>query len=178
RGKRIGLITNHSGIDRKGRATIDLLREAGGVELAALFSPEHGIRGAVEAAVDDSRDEKSGLPIYSLYKTDGRKPTAAQMRGLDALVFDIQDIGTRFYTYVSTMGLCMEAASEAGIAFYVLDRPNPIGAADCDGPVRLGARTFTAHHDIPIVHGMTAGELAKMIQAEAGLAKLDLTVIP
>jgi uncharacterized protein YbbC (DUF1343 family) len=148
------------------------------VKLKALFSPEHGIRGVVEAdSIDDERDIATGLPVYSLYKTEGRKPTPAQLKGLDALVFDIQDIGCRFYTYVSTMGLALEAAKEAGVKFIVLDRVNPIGGL-VDGPVRKGeGNDFVAFHEIPVQHGMTAGELARMLNAERGVGA-DLEVIP
>ncbi|HRQ89878.1 MAG TPA: DUF1343 domain-containing protein, partial [Bacteroidia bacterium] len=178
-GLKVGLITNHTGINRTRRSTIDLLAEAPGVELKVLFSPEHGIRGLLEAdSVDDDIDAATGLPVYSLYKTENRKPTLAQMDGLDALVFDIQDIGCRFYTYVSTMGLSMEAAKEAGIRFIVLDRVNPIGGVVVDGPVREGeGNDFVAFHDIPVQHGMTTGELARMFNQERGTGA-DLVVVP
>jgi uncharacterized protein YbbC (DUF1343 family) len=179
RGLKVGLITNQTGINRERRSTIDLLAEAPEVELRALFSPEHGIRGLLDQdEIDDSTDATTGLPVYSLYKTEKRKPTAAQMKGLDALVFDIQDIGCRFYTYVSTMGLAMEAAKEAGIRFIVLDRVNPIGGVVVDGPVRTGkGNDFVAFHDIPVQHGMTAGELARMFNAERRVGAA-LTVVP
>lgn len=178
-GLRVGLITNHTGINRQRRSTIDLLDKAPGVELVALFSPEHGIRGALEVdSIEDGKDAATGLPIHSLYKSKERKPTPAQLEGLDALVFDIQDIGCRYYTYVSTMGLAMEAAAEKGIRFIVLDRVNPIGGMVVDGPIRSGTgNDFVAFHDIPIQHGMTAGELARMFQEEKKL-KLELTVVP
>jgi uncharacterized protein YbbC (DUF1343 family) len=199
RGMRVGLITNHTGIDRSGNPTIDLLRSAPGVTLAALFSPEHGIRGALDANVPDSTDAVTGLPIYSLYgsvgpapsparaaggggatlpagATDSRKPKPEQLAGLDALVFDIQDVGARFYTYVSTMGLAMEAAAAAKIKFILLDRVNPIGGADVEGPLLVGESDFVAWHTIPIRHGMTVGELARMFNEERGIGA-DLTVI-
>jgi uncharacterized protein YbbC (DUF1343 family)/CubicO group peptidase (beta-lactamase class C family) len=177
-GLTIGLITNHTGIDRSRQSTIDLLHTAPGVRLKALFAPEHGIRGALDqASIDDGKDEKTGLPVYSLYKTGDRRPSPAQLAGLDALVFDIQDIGCRFYTYISTMGNAMEAASEHGLKFFVLDRVNPIGGEVVDGPVRIGDRAFTAWHDIPVQHGMTAGELALLFAAEKKMP-LDLTVVP
>ena len=178
-GLKIGLITNQTGINRERRSTIDLLASAEGVDLRALFSPEHGIRGVLEVdSVDDSRDAATGLPVYSLYKSESRKPTASQMKGLDALVFDIQDIGCRFYTYISTMGLSMEAAAEAGIRFIVLDRVNPIGGMVVDGPIRTGTgNDFVAFHDLPVQHGMTVGELARMFQKERGL-EVELSVIP
>ncbi len=125
-GKRVGLITNQTGIDRNGRSTIDLLAHAPGVKLVALFSPEHGIRGTVDERVSSSTDEATGLPIYSLYG-ETERPTDAMLAGLDALVFDIQDAGVRFYTYITTMGYAMEAAAAHHVAFYVLDRPDPLG---------------------------------------------------
>ncbi len=180
KGLKIGLITNHTGVNADHRATIDLLHEAEGVELKALFSPEHGIRGKLESdSIDDGKDPSTGLPIFSLYKTKGRKPTASQLKNLDALVFDIQDIGCRFYTYISTMGLCMEAAAEYGKKFVVLDRVNPISGVKVDGPIRSGeGNNFTAYHDIAVQHGMTVGELAQMFRAENKLEKLDLVVVP
>ena len=168
RGAKVGLITNHTGHDRHRRSTLDFLRASKEVELMALFSPEHGLYGKLDEKVSDSTDDKTGLKIHSLYG-DTRKPTPEQLAGLDALIFDIQDIGCRFYTYISTMGLAMEAAAEAGIQFIVLDRVNPIGGGTVAGPVRLGPSQFIAYHDIPVQHGMTAGELARMINAERGL---------
>ena len=177
RGLRIGLITNQTGIDRSGNPTIDLLRSAPGVTVVALFSPEHGIRGTADEKIGDARDAVSGLPVYSLYG-ESRKPKPEQLAGLDALVFDIQDIGTRFYTYISTMGLAMEAAADAKIRFIVLDRVNPIGGAAFEGPLLKGERgDFTAWHDLVIRHGMTVGELAQMFKAERHI-DADLTVIP
>jgi uncharacterized protein YbbC (DUF1343 family)/CubicO group peptidase (beta-lactamase class C family) len=176
-GLRIGLITNHSGRARDGRTSIDLLFKAEGVELRSLFSPEHGIRGTADSLVGDGTDRGTGLPIHSLYANQMRKPTPAQLEGLDALVFDIQDIGCRFYTYISTMGLCMEAAAAAGIKFFVLDRVNPIGGLAVDGPVSAGESSFTAYHDIPVRHGMTVGELARLFQAER-FPDLALEVVP
>lgn len=175
RGLRIGLITNHTGIDRYGNQTIDLLRAAPGVNLVALFSPEHGIRGTLDAKVDDSVDIPSGLPIYSLYG-ERRKPSEEQLTGLDALVFDIQDIGTRFYTYISTLGLSIEAAGEHGVKIFVLDRINPITGSHVEGPLRDGDSIFTAWHPIVVRHGMTVGELARMFNEERRLGA-DLTVI-
>jgi len=176
-GKRVGLVTNHTGRTRDGAATIDALFRAPGVRLVALFSPEHGIRGTVDAEVGDSRDESTGLPIHSLYgKT--RKPTPESLEGVDVLVYDIQDIGTRFYTYISTMGLVLEAAKERGIGVVVLDRPNPIGGREVAGPVRdAGFESFIAHHPIPVRHGMTVGELARLFNSERDI-QANLTVIP
>ncbi len=176
RGLRVGLITNHTGIDRNWNPTIDSLRSAPGVTLVALFSPEHGIRGTVDAKVSDSIDPVSGLPVYSLY-ADTRKPKPEQLAGLDALVFDIQDVGTRFYTYIATMGLAMEAAAAAHIRFIVLDRINPIGGVRVEGPLLHGEESFIAWHALPIRHGMTVGELARMFNDERHIGA-DLTVIP
>lgn len=176
RGLKIGLITNHTGADRDRNATIDLLHAAEGVQLVALFSPEHGIRGLVDEKVSDSKDEKTGLPIYSLYG-ERRTPSTNQLADLDALVFDIQDIGCRFYTYISTMGNCMDAAKKTGKKFFVLDRVNPINGVTLEGPVMAAEKTFTAWHDIPVRHGMTVGELARMFNEERGI-NADLTVIP
>jgi len=176
RGMRIGLITNHTGIDRAWNPTIDSLRSAPDVTLVALFSPEHGIRGTVDANVADATDPVSGLPLYSLYG-DTRKPKPEQLAGLDALVFDIQDVGTRFYTYIATMGLAMEAAAAAHVKFVVLDRVNPIGGADVEGPLLHGEESFIAWHSLPIRHGMTVGEVARMFNDERHIGA-DLTVIP
>ena len=176
RGLKLGLITNHTGADRERNPTIDLLHSAAGVRLVALFSPEHGIRGLVDEKVSDGKDEKTGLPIYSLYG-ERRTPTANQLAEVDALVFDIQDVGCRFYTYISTMGNCMEAAAKAGKKFIVLDRVNPIGGSKIEGPVLEGEKSFTGWHTIPVRHGMTVGELARMFNEERGI-KAALTVIP
>jgi uncharacterized protein YbbC (DUF1343 family)/CubicO group peptidase (beta-lactamase class C family) len=172
---RIGLITNHTGADRERNATIDLLKSAPDVQLKVLFSPEHGIRGQLDEKVPDSVDQKTGLPVYSLYGAR-RTPAPEQLKDLDALVFDIQDIGCRFYTYVGTMGNCLEAASKAGLKFFVLDRLNPINGRTVEGPVHTGASSFTAFHSVPLRHGMTVGELARMFNEERGW-KADLTVI-
>jgi uncharacterized protein YbbC (DUF1343 family) len=173
---RIGLISNHTGIDRDRNPTIDILKAAEGVQLKALFSPEHGIRGQLDEKFGDSVDEKTGLPVYSLYG-ERRTPSPEQLRDLDALVFDIQDIGCRFYTYPSTMGNCMEAASKAKLKFFVLDRVNPIGGRTVEGPIHTGAPSFVAFHSTPLRHGMTVGELARMFNDERGW-KTELTVIP
>jgi uncharacterized protein YbbC (DUF1343 family)/CubicO group peptidase (beta-lactamase class C family) len=175
-GLRVGLISNHTGHDRHRNATLDLLRSAPGVKLAALFSPEHGWRGVLDEKVGDSVDEATGLPVYSLYG-ETRRPKPEQLRDLDALVYDIQEVGCRFYTYISTLGLAMEAASQANVKFLVLDRVNPIGGARLEGPVYAGESSFTAYHSLPVRHGMTVGELAQMYRAERGLT-CDLTVIP
>jgi uncharacterized protein YbbC (DUF1343 family)/CubicO group peptidase (beta-lactamase class C family) len=176
KGKRVGLVTNHTGLDRDGNATIDLLHQANDVKLVALFSPEHGIRGAVDKEVGDSKDEKTGLPIFSLYGKN-RKPTAEQLKELDVLVYDIQDIGVRFYTYLSTLALVMEAAAENGKPLYLMDRPNPISGERFGGIMRdKDKRTFVADHDIPVVSGLTIGEYARLILAERGL-KTNLHII-
>jgi uncharacterized protein YbbC (DUF1343 family)/CubicO group peptidase (beta-lactamase class C family) len=172
---RLGLITNHTGADRERNPTIDILKSAPDVQLKALFSPEHGIRGQLDEKVPDGLDEKTGLPVYSLYGAR-RTPAPEQLKDLDALVFDIQDIGCRFYTYPSTMGNCMEAAGKAGLKFFVLDRVNPIGGRAVEGPVHTNASSFVAFHSTPLRHGMTVGELARMFNEERGW-KVDLTVI-
>ncbi|MGD9637181.1 MAG: exo-beta-N-acetylmuramidase NamZ domain-containing protein, partial [Pirellulales bacterium] len=178
RGKRVGLITNHTGVDSAGVFTAKLLHDAEDVKLVALFSPEHGIAGALDVnRIEDSRDAALGVPIYSLYG-ESRKPSRKQLAGLDVLVFDIQDIGCRFYTYISTMGEAMTAAAEAGIEFVVLDRPNPIDGVSIEGPTRdAGSESFVAYHTLPLRYGMTIGELARMFAAERKL-DVKLTVIP
>jgi uncharacterized protein YbbC (DUF1343 family) len=172
---RLGLITNHTGHDRQRRATIDLLKSAPGVHLNALFGPEHGIRGELDEKVGDGVDKKTGLPVFSLYG-ERRAPSPEQLRDLDALVFDIQDIGCRFYTYPSTMALCLEAARKAKLKFFVLDRVNPINGVAIEGPMHVGKREFVAFHHVPLRHGMTVGELARMFNAEQNLSA-DLAVI-
>jgi uncharacterized protein YbbC (DUF1343 family) len=175
-GLRIGLITNQTGRDRTGRSTIDVLYKAPGVKLVALFSPEHGIRGAADEKVSDSKDEQTGLPIYSLYG-ETRRPKPEQLQDLDAVVFDIQDIGTRFYTYISTLGYVMEEAAKAQRPVFVLDRPNPIGGVDVEGPVADADKlSFTAYHRIPVRPGMTIGELAKLFNQQRNIG-CDLRVV-
>ena len=176
RGLRLGLITNASGSDRHGRATIDLLRQAPGVTLVALFSPEHGLRGELDQKrIADATDAASGLPVYSLFG-ERCSPTPQQLAGLDALVFDIQDVGCRFYTYVSTLTHCLEAAGANHLRCIVLDRVNPIGAR-VEGPVLSQPRSFVGIHEIPLRHGMTLGELALMINAERNFGTA-LTIVP
>jgi uncharacterized protein YbbC (DUF1343 family)/CubicO group peptidase (beta-lactamase class C family) len=175
KGLKIGLVTNHTGHDRDRSATIDLLKNAPGVELKVLFSPEHGIRGVRDEKVSDSMDEGTGLPIYSLYGTN-YQPTAQQLEGLNALVYDIQDVGCRFYTYVTTMGLTLEAAGAHGLKYFVLDRANPINGVTVDGPVLSGQTSFVGFHGIPLRYGMTMGELAQMFNAERN-CHADLTVV-
>ena len=174
-GKRVGLITNHTGLAIDGASTIDLFFKTDICKLTALFSPEHGIRGTEDEKVDSSVDKNTGLHVYSLYG-ETRKPTSEMLRGIDTLVFDIQDIGARFYTYVTTMAYAMEAAANAGIPFYVLDRPNPIGGLKIEGPMLDADKTsFTGYMPMPVRHGMTAGELARYFNAEKRIgAKLEV----
>lgn len=175
-GKTIGLVTNHTGRAGSGESSIDALFHAPGVKLVSLFSPEHGIRGAVDAEVADSRDQATGLPIHSLYG-ESRKPTAEALKGLDAVVYDIQDIGARFYTYITTLGYVLESCGENGVSVYVLDRPNPIGGVKVSGPVRDDEfASFIAYHALPVRHGMTVGELARLYVGERKI-KVDLHVI-
>jgi uncharacterized protein YbbC (DUF1343 family)/CubicO group peptidase (beta-lactamase class C family) len=176
KGLKIGLITNHTGTDRERNPTIDLLHSEPDLHLAALFSPEHGIRGALDQNVSDSRDERTGLPIYSLYG-ERHAPAAEQLKDLDALVFDIQDVGCRFYTYISTMGYCLEAAARAHLKYFVLDRVDPINGVEVDGPLLTEPTSFTAFHPLPVRYGMTIGELARLFNSERHL-NADLTVIP
>jgi uncharacterized protein YbbC (DUF1343 family)/CubicO group peptidase (beta-lactamase class C family) len=177
KGRRIGLVTNQTGVDRDGHSTIDLLHQAEGVHLVALFSPEHGIRGEVERPVDDSKDEKTGLPIYSLYGTR-KRPTKEQLQGIDTLVYDVQDIGCRFYTYETTLGYLLEAAAEHKLRFVVLDRPNPIGGVVIEGPLLdPKLQSFVGYHPLPLRHGMTLGELARLFNRERKI-DAELEVIP
>ncbi|HSU55526.1 MAG TPA: DUF1343 domain-containing protein [Candidatus Dormibacteraeota bacterium] len=180
-GKRVGLITNPSGVNRNLQSTIDVLRRAPGVQLAALFGPEHGINGDIPAGdkIGNRTDERTGLPAYSLYGAT-HKPTPEMLKGLDALVYDLQDTGCRSYTFISTMGVAMEAAGEAGIEFIVLDRPNPLGGARVEGPmVENKYRSFVSKWDVPYVYGLTCGELARMINGEHWISNCcKLTVIP
>jgi uncharacterized protein YbbC (DUF1343 family)/CubicO group peptidase (beta-lactamase class C family) len=167
-GKHVGLITNASGRASDGQRTIDLLAHAPDVKLMALFSPEHGVEGAAAegAKVDSSRDATTGLPVYSLYG-DVQRPSAQMLEGIDALVFDLQDVGARFYSYITTLGYCLESAGKKGIDFYVLDRPNPINGAEVDGPMLdPDLRSFIGYFPMPIRHGMTVGELAEMFNRE------------
>jgi uncharacterized protein YbbC (DUF1343 family) len=176
RGRHVGLVTNHSGLDGAGLTTIDLLHKAEGVTLVALFSPEHGIRGSADEKVGDSRDEKTGLPIYSLYGARTR-PTAETLSSIDTLVFDIQDAGCRFYTYISTLGYVLESAAQHKLKILVLDRPNPIGGLAVQGPVLdPGRESFIAYHALPVRHGLTIGELARLFNAERKIGA-DLEVV-
>jgi uncharacterized protein YbbC (DUF1343 family) len=176
-GKRVGLITNQTSVDQNGVNAVDVFSKAGNFKLAAIFSPEHGFRGTEEGGVliASSTDPVTGAPVFSLYgKT--KRPTPEMLKGLDVLVFDIQDIGARFYTYLTTMAYVMEEAARAGIPFIVLDRPNPIGGA-IEGPVlEPGVSAFTAYLKVPARHGFTAGEMA-LFHKDALKLPLDLTVI-
>jgi uncharacterized protein YbbC (DUF1343 family) len=176
RGKRVGLITNQTGLDSYGHRTIDLLARAEDVNLVAIFSPEHGIAGMADASVSNQADAPTGLPIHSLYRAT-RRPTSEMLRGIDALVFDIQDAGVRFYTYITTMAYSMETAARQHIAFFVLDRPNPLGGEIIEGPVLDRDRTsFVGYFPMPVRYAMTMGELAQMFNSENKIGA-DLHVI-
>jgi uncharacterized protein YbbC (DUF1343 family) len=182
RGLSVGLVCNPTAVDRQLRHAADLFHAARGVRLAALFGPEHGVRGDAQymSAVPDERDRRTGVPVHSLYGAEitSLRPSAQSLRGLDALVFDIQDVGARYYTYQATMLYCMEAAAAERLAFFVLDRPNPIGGLAVEGPtLRPGFESFCGVHDVTPRHGLTVGELAGMYREERGL-DLELTVIP
>ena len=174
---KVGLITNHTGVAADGQSSIQLLHDAENVILTRIFSPEHSLSGTLDIEIiGDSREAGTGIPVVSLYG-DVRRPSAAMLAGIDTLVFDIQDIGTRFYTYISTMGHAMTAAADYGIRFVVLDRPNPINGTDVAGPVLDdGLQSFVGFHTIAVRHGMTVGEIALMLQAELDL-DLDLRII-
>lgn len=182
KGKRVGLITNATGIDSHGVSTVDILLHAPGVKLVALFGPEHGVYGSdwAGAYVATRTDPHTGLPVYSLYGPTN-KPTPEMLKGIDVLIYDIQDIGCRSYTFISTMGLAMEAAGEAGIEFYVLDRPNPLNGNRVEGMMpATGTRNFVCQWNIPYVYGMTPGELAYMIEQSSGWIgkRPRLTIVP
>ena len=189
KGKRVGLVTNPSGVDRLLNPTIDILFNAPEVELVALYGPEHGVRGDVYAGghVSDTKDEATGLPVYSIYGTT-RKPTSEMLEGIDVMVYDIQDVGVRSYTFISTLGLVMEACGEKGIEVMVLDRPNPLGGNKIEGcVVESGFYSFVSQYEIPYVYGLTVGELAVMINEEGmnrgqkgnqAPARCKLTVVP
>lgn len=167
-GKRVGLVTNPSGVDRELHSTVDILASARNVNLVALYAPEHGIRGDVYAGgkVESGKDSTTGLPVYSLYGST-RQPTKEMLKGIDVMVYDIQDVGTRSYTFISTLGLVMRTCAEMGIPVMVLDRPNPLGGLKVEGPmVRDGFFSFVSQYKIPYVYGLTVGELATMINEE------------
>ena len=189
KGKRVGLVTNPSGVDRNLCSTVDILFNAPEVNLVALYGPEHGVRGDVYAGgkISDTVDETTGLPVFSLYGAT-RKPTQEMLKGVDVMVYDIQDVGVRSYTFISTLGLVMEACSEAGVEVVVLDRPNPLGGNKIEGClVEQPFNSFVSQYRIPYVYGLTVGELAVMINEE-GLnrgqkgdqepVRCDLTVVP
>ena len=178
-GKRIGLVTNPTGVDRSLAGSVDLLARHPDLRLVALFGPEHGVRGDVQAGerVASTRDDATGLPVHSLYG-EHREPTPEMLQGIDALLFDIQDVGARFYTYPYTLAGVMRAARRAGIPVVVLDRPNPIGGIGVEGPVlEAEYASFVGMFPIPVRHGMTIGELARLFNAEFGIAA-DLHVVP
>lgn len=183
KGKAVGLITNPTGVDHRLTSTIDILFQAPGVKLAALFGPEHGVRGDYAAGdeVESYTDAATGVPVYSLYGKTW-KPTPEMLKGIDILVYDIQDIGCRSYTYISTMGLAMDAAAERGIPFVVLDRPNPLGGLRIEGNiVEQGYTSFVSHFAVPYVYGLTCGELARFLNGQAMLAggkRCSLIVVP
>jgi len=178
RGKRVGLVTNHTGRARDGATAIDLFFNAKDVKLVALFSPEHGIRGILDADVPAEVDAKTKLPILSLYG-DTRRPTAAMLQGLDAIAIDLQDVGSRFYTYMTTMAFVMEEAAKVKLPVFVLDRPNPVNGWQVEGPaLDKEQASFVGYFPpMPVRHGMTMGELAKLFNAENKIGA-DLTVIP
>lgn len=188
-GLKVGLVTNPSGVDRQLRSTVDILHDAPGVELVALYAPEHGIRGDVYAGetVESGKDARTGLPVYSLYGAT-RQPTREMLKDVDVMVYDIQDVGSRSYTFIATLGLVMRTCSEMGVPVVVLDRPNPLGGMKIEGAlVQDGFHSFVSQYKIPYIYGLTVGELANLINEE-GLncgqngrqpaLKCDLTVIP
>ena len=172
RGKRVALITNQSGIDRSGTPDIDLVARHNDLKLVALFAPEHGIRGTVEAGgkIENEVDSKTGVPIYSLYQTEDRGPSADMLKDIDVILYDLQEVGGRTWTYVSTMALAMQAAARKGIPFVVLDRPNPIGGEIVEGALLDPKfKSFVGMYPIPARHGMTVGELAKLFNEKYGI---------
>ncbi len=176
RGKRVGLITNHTGLDAQGRSTVEVLSHASGVHLIALFSPEHGLAGRNDERISSSKDPATGLPVHSLYG-ETLRPTDEMLQGIDTLVFDVQDAGVRFYTYTTTMAYCMEEAAKRNIAFFVLDRPNPLGGEVVEGPMLDADKTnFVGYFPLPVRYGLTIGELAQLFNAENHIGA-DLHVI-
>ena len=179
KGKRVGLITNHSAVDRKKVPDVDLIAAHKDLKLTALFAPEHGIRGtaAAGAKIVDEVDEKTGVPVYSLYGAEDRGPTPEMLKNVDVLVYDLLEVGGRTWTYVSTMALSMKAAKQKGIPFVVLDRPNPIGGDIVEGAlIDSGFTSFVGYYPIPARHGMTVGELAKMFNEKFGIGA-DLIIV-
>jgi len=180
RGKRVGLITNNSGIDRQKRLDIDLIAQSKDMKLVALLAAEHGIRGVIDAGakVEDEKDPATGVPVYSLYKSEDNGPSDAMLKDVDVLVYDLQEVGGRTWTYVSTMALSMQAAKRKGIPFVVLDRPNPIGGEIVEGALLDPKfKSFVGMYPIPARHGMTVGELAKLFNEKYGIGA-NLIVIP
>jgi uncharacterized protein YbbC (DUF1343 family) len=182
RGLRLGVIANPTSVDRRMVHIVDHLANAEGVTLAALFGPEHGIRADAQdmIGVDSDRDAKTSLPVHTLYgpTVESLTPTSEQLDGLDALVFDVQDVGSRYYTFAATMLYAMKGAAPLGLRFFVLDRPNPIGGSIVEGPTIVeGYTSFVGAHPVPIRHGMTVGELARLFREECSI-DLDLTVVP
>ena len=176
RGKHVGLITNHTGLDSQGRSTVDILSHAPGVQLIALFSPEHGLAGRNDEKISSAKDPATGLPVHSLYG-ETLRPTDEMLKGIDALVFDVQDAGVRFYTYTTTMAYCIEEAAKRNIAFFVLDRPNPLGGEIVEGPMLdMDKTNFVAYFPLPVRYGLTIGELAQLFNAENHI-DADLHVI-
>jgi uncharacterized protein YbbC (DUF1343 family) len=183
RNKRVGLLTNQTGRNAAGRSTMDLLRHAPHVRLAALFAPEHGLDGSVAAGIEfaNAVHRATGLPVYSLYGPGPtRRPTPAMLKGLEVLVYDVQDAGIRPYTYISTLGLAMQACAAAGVEVVVLDRPNPLGGVRVEGPMLDPKfRSFIGQWEIPLIYGLTCGELARMINGEGWITnRCRLTVVP
>ncbi len=186
RGRKIGIVCNHTALDRQGRHIVDLLFQSRRANIVALFGPEHSIRGDVDASASDTKDEKTGLPVFSLYnlslpREQRYRPTPEMLRGIDTLVYDIQDIGARYYTYIATLGYCLEAAAKQNIKVMVLDRPNPLGGLLVEGPLLDPAFSgaFTAYHTMPITHGMTVGELANMFNTERKIgAQVEVVKMP
>jgi uncharacterized protein YbbC (DUF1343 family) len=176
RGKHVGIITNHTGLDSEGRSTVDVLSHAASVQLVALFSPEHGLAGRNDEKIASTKDPSTGLPVYSLYG-ETLRPTDEMLKGIDALVFDVQEAGVRFYTYTVTMAYCMEEAAKRNIAFFVLDRPNLLGGEITEGPMLDADKTnFVAYFPLPVRYGLTIGELAQFFNAENHIG-VDLHVI-
>lgn len=177
---RIGLVTNATGVDSHGRRTIDVLASAAGIKLMQIFAPEHGIATKVDSAdIEDSKDQSTGISVYSIYgRTDAeRRPRQAMLRGLDAVVFDLQDAGVRFYTYETTLGYFLETCAAAGVEMIVLDRPNPINGVAVQGPISSAPASFVNYHPLPVRHGMTLGELARFFNGERKI-KTKLRVVP
>ncbi|HOJ39194.1 MAG TPA: DUF1343 domain-containing protein, partial [bacterium] len=175
-GKRVGLATNVTGVDSRLRSCVDLVADLPGTQLVALYGPEHGVRGGIQGEVSHSRDSRTNVPVYSLYGAT-RRPTAEMLKDVQVLIFDIQDIGCRSYTYISTMKLCMEEAAKRQIKMLITDRPNPLGGFLMDGPVlKPGFESFIGAGPIPYVHGMTIGELARFFNEEMKIG-CDLEVV-